>query len=272
MSLSDRATIIGIPYSPWSMQARWVFHLHRLPYRFEPYMVMLGEPVLRARLSRIEGRLVREKLSVPVLVDGSRVVHDSRAIAELADEEGVRVRGGRTLFPREQLAAMDRWLDRLELAKKAGRLLATERMLGDDAAILGAMPEGWPGVLKRASLPVGRRASRFILDKYGGRSFEGPDGKPGHYDQAGLRALVRDVLVAAADTLERHRYLLGDELTFADLSLVTALQFVSPSPALARMDAAFTRTWTDEALAKELSGLLATRDRFLEQHPYKSPR
>lgn len=272
MTLSDRATIVGIPYSPWSLQARWVFHLHRLPYRFEAYMPMLGEPVLRARLSRIEGRFVREKLSVPVLVDGARVVHDSRAIAELADEEGVRVRGGRTLFPREHLPALDRWLDRLELAKKAGRLLATERMLGDDGAILGAMPSSWPGVVKRASLPVGRRATRFILDKYGGRSFEGPDGRAGSYDTAGLRGLVRDVLVAAADTLERHGHLVGDELTFADLSLVTALQFVAPSPRLVSMDAAFTRAWTDDALARELPSLLAARDRLLEEHPYKSAR
>lgn len=272
MTLSPRATIVGIPYSPWSLQARWVFHLHRLPYRFEPYTPMIGEPVLRARLSRTEGRLVREKLSVPVLLDERRVVHDSRAIAELADEEGVALRKTPSLFPREHFEALDRWLDRLELAKKAGRLLATERMLEDDAAILGSMPSSWPGVLKRASLPMGRRACRFILDKYGGKSFAGPSGRPGEYDRAGLTNLLRDVLVSASDTLARHPYLVGDRLTFADLSLVSALQFVAPSPSLVKTDAAFTRAWTEPTLVKELASLLAARDRILDAHPYKLPR
>ncbi len=272
MTLSASATLIGIPYSPWTLQARWVFHLHRLPYRLEAYLPMLGEPGLRARLSRLEGRLVRERLSVPVLIDGRRVVHDSRAIAELADEDGVRARGGRTLFPREQVEVLDRWLGRLELAKKAGRLLATERMLEDDQAILGGMPPSWPGLVKRASLPVGRRATRYILDKYGGRSFEGPDGRPGDYDHAGLRALVREVLLAAQDTLERHRYLLGEQLTFADLALATTLQFVAPSPKLVTLDPAFARSWADRALASELGPLLAARDRILEAHPFRSAR
>ncbi|MBX7194162.1 MAG: glutathione S-transferase N-terminal domain-containing protein [Sandaracinaceae bacterium] len=271
MRLSSRATIVGIPYSPWSLQARWALHLHRVPYRFEAYTPMIGEPVLRARLSRIEGRLVREKLSVPILIDGPRVVHDSRAIAELVDEEAV-ARGERTLFPRESLEALDRWLDRLELAKKAGRLLATERMADDDEAILASMPPSWPGVVKRASLPVGRRACRFILDKYGGASFEGPSGRPGAYDREGLRSLLRDVLVAAQDTIARYDHLVGEELTFADLSLVTTLQFVAPSHELLTTSAAFDRSWSDPALAKELAPLLAARDRILAAHPYKPAR
>ena len=272
VSLSPRATMIGIPYSPWSLQARWVFHLHRLPYRFEAYTPMIGEPVLRARLSRVEGRLVREKLSVPVLLDERRVVHDSRTIAELADEEGVALRKTDSLFPREHFEALDRWLDRLELAKKAGRLLATERMLDDDDAILGSMPPSWPGVIKRASLPMGRRACRYILDKYGGKSFAGPNGQPGDYDRAGLTNLLRDVLVSASDTLARHPYLVGDRLTFADLSLATTLQFVSPSQALVKADAAFLRAWTEPSLAKELATLLAARDRMLAEHPYRIAR
>jgi glutathione S-transferase len=272
VSLSPGAVLVGIPYSPWTLQARWVFHLRRLPYRFEAYLPMLGEPALRARLSRLEGRLVREKLSVPVLLDGRRVVHDSRAIAELADEEGLRARGGESLFPREALEPLDRWLGRLELARKAARVLATERMLADDAAILGGMPGAWPSVVKRASLPVGRRATRYILEKYGGRAFEGPDGKPGHFDQAGLRALVRDVFLAAQDTYERHRYLVGDRLTFADLSAASALQLVAPSPALCAMEPSFARAWTDPWLERELPLLLRARDRILEAHPYRGAR
>jgi glutathione S-transferase len=272
VSLSPRATIVGIPYSPWSLQARWVFHLHRLPYRFEAYTPMIGEPVLRARLSRLEGRFVRETLSVPVLLDDGRVVHDSRAIAELADEEGVASGRASTLFPRASFEALDRWLDRLELAKKAGRLLATERMADDDDAILASMPPSWPGVMRRASLPVGRRACRYILDKYGGKSFEGPHGRPGTYDRAGLRNLLRDVLVAAQDTLARHPFLVGDHVTFADLSLATTLQFVAPSQALVKAEPAFVRAWTDDALAKELAPLLAARDRLLEAHPYRLAR
>lgn len=268
MSLSPGATLVGIPYSPWTLQARWVLHLRRVPYRFEAYLPMLGEPALRARLSRLEGRLVRETLSVPVLLDGRRVIHDSRAIAEVVDELAPP---GEGLFPREHLEVLDRWLGRLELARKAARVLATERMLADDDAILGGMPPRWPSLVKRASLPVGRRATRYILEKYGGRAFEGPDGKPGAYDEAGLRALVRDVMLAAQDAYARHRYLVGERLSFADLALVSALQMVSPSPALVPMDRAFARAWTDP-LARELAPLLAVRDRLVEAHPYRGPR
>lgn len=271
MTLSPGALLVGIPYSPWTLQARWVLHLRRVPYRFEAYLPMLGEPGLRARLSRLEGRLVREPLSVPILLDGRRVVHDSRAIAELVDEETRASHGGETLFPREHVEALDRWLGRLELARKAARVLATERMLTDDAAILGGLPSAWPGLVKRASLPVARRAARYILEKYGGRAFESPDGRPGTYDEAGLRALVRDVLVAAQDAYARHRYLVGDRLSFADLSLVSALQMVSPSPALFPMDPAFARAWTDP-VARALEALLAVRDRLVAEHPYRRVR
>lgn len=272
MSLSPRATIVGIPYSPWSVQARWVFHLHGLPYRFEPHMPMVGDPVLRARLSRLEGRLVRETLSVPVLIDERRVVHDSRAIAELADEHGVRTSGHASLFPRAHFEALDRWLDRLELAKRAARLLATARMLEDDGAILGAMPASWPNVVKRASLPLGRRTCQYILDKYGGQSFDGPDGRPGDHDRESLRKLVRDLLVAASDALERHPYLVGEQLTFADLALVTTLQFLAPSQALVRTDERLARAWSDPVLATELAPLLEARDRLLAAHPFQRAR
>lgn len=270
MPLRD-ATLVGLAYSPWTLQARWALHHHRLPYRFEPYLPMLGEPALRARLSRLEGRVVLETLSVPILFEGGRAVHDSRAIAEHVDVEGVHA-GTPTLFPPELVESLDRWLHRLEQAKRAARILATQRMLKDDAAILGGMPERWPWLVRRASLPIGRRATQYILDKYGGRSFEGADGRPSELDEAGLLALVRDVLVAAEDTLGRHRYVLGDALTFADFALATTLQFVKPSPALVKLDPAFAASWTDARLERELGRLLDYRDRLVEQHPFRRAR
>jgi glutathione S-transferase len=264
VSTSANALVIGIPYSPWTLQARWAFQHHRAPYRFEPYVPMVGEPALRARLSRRETRFVREKLSVPILLDGTRTVHGSREIAEYVDRSST---GHPSLFPREQLDAMDRWLTRLEQAKRAGRVLATERLMESDSALVESMPSAWPGLVKRASIPVARRACRFILDKYGGRSFEGRDGAPGEHDQSSLRGLLREVLLNAQDTLERHPFLLGDTLTFADFALVTTLQFVSPSPELVRLGASFQAAWSDAALASELTQLFDARERILKASP-----
>gem|GEM_PF-1115470 len=264
MSTPANALLVGIPYSPWTLQARWAFHHHSAPYRFEPYVPMVGEPTLRARLSRREGRIVREKVSVPILLDRTKSVHGSREIAEYIDRAGDPTR---TLFPREHLDAMDRWLTRLEQAKRAGRVLATERLMESDSALLESMPPTWPGLVKRASIPVARRACRYILDKYGGRSFEGRDGAPGDHDQSSLRALLREVLLNAQDTLERHPFMLGETLTFADLALVTTLQFVKPSPALITLGSSFTQAWSDASLASELAPLFEARERILTASP-----
>ena len=228
---------------------------------------MVGEPALRARLSRRESRFVRERISVPILLDGTRTVHGSREIAEYIDRASDPKR---TLFPREHLDAMDRWFTRLEQAKRAGRVLATERLMESDSALIDSMPPAWPGLVKRASIPVARRACKYILDKYGGRSFEGRDGAPGDHDHSSLRALLREVLLNAQDTLERHPFMLGDTLTFADFALVTTLQFVKPAPALITLGSAFTRAWSDAELAAELTSLFAARERILTSSPMRS--
>ena len=222
---------------------------------------------MRARLSRRESRIGRVRISVPILLDGTRSVHGSREIAEYIDRAGDPKR---TLFPREHLDAMDRWLTRLEQAKRAGRVLATERLMHSDIALIDSMPPAWPGLMKRASIPVARRACKYILDKYGGRSFEGRDGAPGDHDQSSLRALLREVLLNAQDTLERHPFMLGDTLTFADFALVTTLQFVKPTPALVTLGLAFTQAWSDAVLASELTTLFAARERILTSSPMRS--
>ena len=139
-----------------------------------------------------------------------------------------------------------------------------------DAALLDSMPSAWPGLVKRASIPVARRACKYILDKYGGRSFEGRDGAPGDHDQSSLRTLLREVLLNAQDTLERHPFMLGDTLTFADFALVTTLQFVKPSPALITLGPALTQAWSDAALGSELTSLFAARERILTASPMRS--
>lgn len=224
---------------------------------------MLGEAALRARIMRRERRVALERLSVPILFEGERVLHDSRVIAEHADELAAR-EGRATLFPHEQLEALDRWLDRLELAKRALRLLATERMLSDEASLLAAMPAGFPHLVRRASLPMGRLAARFILDKYGG-AFDAHDGRPSRDDREGLRKLALDVLGAADDALARRAHLVGEQLTFADLALVTTLQFVDPSPALSVVIPAFR----DDPLRRALPRLLDARDRLLATHAFQ---
>ena len=54
-------TLYSIPYSPWSMRARWALDHHRIPHRSREWVPLLTEPVLRQivelQLKKIGARL-----------------------------------------------------------------------------------------------------------------------------------------------------------------------------------------------------------------------
>ena len=56
-------TLIHIPYSPWSLRARWALDDAGVEYRTKSYQIMLGALGLRLRLGKFRG-----KVTVPVLI------------------------------------------------------------------------------------------------------------------------------------------------------------------------------------------------------------
>lgn len=239
--------LIGLAASPWTLQARWALLHHGIAHSFEPYLPMLGEPLLRARLG-----FPRGPVSVPVLLGQDDALRDSVAIARYADVQG----RGAPLFARELDEPMRRWLKQLDLARAAGRALVGAKTLESDAALDDGIPERWPELVRRASLPVARVAMRYLLSKHGAQ----------HVDTEACRSVLREALLSARDTYARRPYVLGERFTFADMAVVSTLQFVDPTPLLFRIGDGISRAFTDEALKHELAPLLAARDRIVRTH------
>ncbi|MCZ7687620.1 MAG: glutathione S-transferase domain-containing protein [Sandaracinaceae bacterium] len=74
--------LIGLAYSPWSIKAKWALDHHAIPYRYTHHLPMLGEPLLRLRTGRLEGRV-----SVPLLVTDAGPIEGSFEIARFAERE-----------------------------------------------------------------------------------------------------------------------------------------------------------------------------------------
>ena len=238
--------LVLLPYSPWSIKARWALDHHRVEHRVEVYLPMLGEPLLRARMGWPQGTI-----TVPVLFDGGRVVRDSLAIARHAESIG----RGAPLFPEGRDADVAHWNGLADVVARAGRALVTPRLRRSPAALIESMPPSIPRPLRGASLPAAELAVKYIASKYAVREEEAEQD----------RGTIRWTLRKLRDALERGDHVLGS-LSYADVAMIAALQMVVPSRALAELGDATVRAWTDETLAREHGDVLAWRDRMVEQH------
>lgn len=256
----DAPRLLAIPLSPWSLRARWALEHHRRPYCFEAYTPMLGEPLLRARLGFPAG-----PVSVPVLFYGARrlgpsserrAIAGSMQIARHAEEGSAQP----PLFPREHDDAIHRWDAIAEAIASAGRHLSTARMLRDERAI----EESVPAALRRVPLAgsLARRVVSYVGDKYGA------EGAREHDD----RRAMRHGLDRIRERVMEHGHLIGDALSYAELAIVTALQFVRPASALVRLGPGIQGAWTEAAMAREYHDVLGWRDRILAAHPPRARR
>ena len=75
-------TLIWLPYSPWSIKARWALEHHGIPHSPLLYVPMVGEPLLRLRTGKLF-----EKATVPTLLGEGFTLTDSWDIAQLAEKE-----------------------------------------------------------------------------------------------------------------------------------------------------------------------------------------
>jgi glutathione S-transferase len=241
------ARLISLHLSPWSEKARWALDHHRVPYAVEPYMPMLGEPLLRLRTGRLTG-----PVTVPILFDGDDALFDSFAIARHAERKG----SGAPLFPAEHLAEITRWNDRTNEALTAGRAVVLTRMKTSLGAQQEALPRFIPAALRTALASTSQLILRFMASKYDiARGLEGAEARV---------TAVFDELRAA---LDGRAYLLDGDLTYADITAAVMLQMVRPvRDAFIRLGPATRACWTSPELEKRYPDLLEWRDQLYDKH------
>lgn len=237
----SRPHLVSLPYSPWSLKAKWALDHHRVRYRLGTHLPMLGEPLLRLRTGRWSG-----KVSVPILLTEAGAVMESDAIARWADAHGE----GEPLFPPGLEAEIERWNDIADEVLDAGRARVIERSLASREALLESVPG--PRVLGPLLVPVGKMGARFLARKYGS-------------DRAGGREVIERGLATLREALDGDPFLVGDRFTFADVAMAAALACVRPPGARwDHLGDASRACWTDEGLAEEYAELLEWRDGLFE--------
>lgn len=235
--------LIALPYSPWSIAAKWALEHHAVPHRYTSYLPMLGEPLLRYWTGRWRGGA-----SVPVFVTDAGPVQGSDAIARWADAGG----DGAPLFP--EGAAVEPWVDRSNRLLDAARALVIEASLRSPAALVESVPG--PRALGPALVPVGKLGARFLARKYRASN-----------DAEACERIVREELEALRGALRDRETLVGDTFTFADLTMACAVGGVAPpGEAIDHLGPASRRCWTRAELADEFQDVVAWRDRVLEAH------
>lgn len=239
----SKQRLIAIAYSPWSIKAKWALDHHAVPYRYEHYLPMLGEPLLRARIGRLRGRV-----SVPVLLTDDGVIEGSWDIARFAERTG----GGDPLFPRGREEEIARWNARSEVMLDAGRALSLGRMLRSREALIENVPGG--AALGGLVAPIGALGVRFVASKY---VREG--------DETAHREELRTGLSALRAAIAKGDHLLGT-LSYADVAMAVTLAFVAPlGPKRDHLGEATRACWTIEDLRDEFADVVAWRDRIVQQ-------
>lgn len=240
--------LIHLGYSPWSEKARWALDLRQIRYTSREYLPMLGEPLLRYWSGRWTG-----KVTVPMLLHGRKVISDSFAIAQFAEQFGL----GAPLFAGgAEDPQMASWNARSEAVLSAGRTLVLQRILNSPAALRENTPK-WlrlPGLLGTLLAAI---ATRFLARKY----------KTSLFDSAAIDGILRDILKQLRAALADERACIFLHFSYADMAMAVALQVISPQPGKwMRLGPASRVCWTHPELANEFSDLLAWRDNLYAKH------
>lgn len=237
MNASPLPLLVGESFSPWTQKARWALERCAVPFDYREYTPTLSEPALRWRLRQWSG-----PVSVPVLIAGRQAVRGSWEIARHA----AALTGDGRLGDFETIAP---WNELSEAALAEARSRVVRGVLADPDALDEASAAVVPAPLQRPLRFVARDAARRLDRKYR------------HLVRPGALRLALDRTRAG---LCRHG---NDFLTgtfgYADIAMAVVLEAIAP---IARTEPplgpATRRCWSDAALAKEFTDLLAWRDRL----------
>ena len=244
--MSDVPTLLTLHVSPWSERARWALDHHRIAYRQEAHVPVLGERKLR----RIVGPS-KPRATVPVLVTRDGVIDDSSDIALYADRIGT----GTKLVPDRHRDEIERWVKKVDDAMGVARALILAKTLASPGALDEATPMV-PNWLRPLLRPIARRATRAFVKKYALELGE----------RDAQVAAVRAILVELRRALGGRDTMLG-EITYADVAAATLMQGIAPvDDRRIRLLPATRAVWTQDDLAREFSDLVLWRDRLYDAH------
>ena len=238
-------TLYYIPFSPWSLKARFALRHHGVGVESRVYNPVLDELSMRLRLRKARGRL-----TVPVLFTPEEVLTDSWQIATYAE----RIGSGTPLFPASKLEEIKAWNSASERLLSAGRARAMVRATHDPDAIVETLPESvrrYPFV----AAPVGKLGIRLFNLKYGIR----PDDLLLH--ESTLRLELDHLRRTLSDG---RRYLLR-EFSYADVTMALALQLLEPLPETP-MGPRSRAVGTDDVVKASYGDLLRWRDAVHAAH------
>lgn len=232
--------LFAASYSPFTERAAWALDHHQVPYQRIEHTPMLGEPLLRLRTGAWRG-----KLTIPMYVDDEgHLLRDSVEIARHVDARGT----GAKLF----VDGVEPWVTKSNAFLEAGRALLLPRLLAaGPAAQRESLPSWIPKVLRGALAGMARTGTRYIAKKYATR------------DQAATaEPTMRRVLEDVRATLKHGgRHLVGDRLTFADISMAAAIQMIKPVDHPTNpLGPNARQAWTHESLARDFADVVAWRD------------
>lgn len=237
-----KPTLVGLTYSPWTQRARWALDHHRLGYDFEPYLPVVGEPLLRLRARKLSGRV-----SVPVLLTPHGSITDSLAIARHADSVG----SGERLVDGHE-AAVARFVDLAEKALHAARALVLRAVDQNPLAQEESVSLPLPSALKR---PVARFGTWALATKWSARMSE-EEGE----------SRVASVLEELRRALGGKPYLDGS-FSFADMAMAGVVQSIAPvDDRFIRLAPGTRQSWSRPTLARRFSDMVEWRDALFEKH------
>jgi len=221
------------------VRARWALDHHGVAYGWSEYLPIFGEPALRLATRRLRGRL-----TVPVLIEGRRVIDDSFEIARHAETLG----GGPPLMADKGAAA--HWNAVADRISDGGRLRTTALVSRSREAKRDSLPKGLAWALPVADLGVAYLTRKYDL---GAASIEQAQSQ-----MADACQLVSDAL--AGDYLGAH-------FGYADIAIACALQFIDPVDGrYIRLGEHAAACWRTPALADRFRHLLDWRDRVFAEH------
>jgi glutathione S-transferase len=240
--------LYSIPFSPWSEKARWALDHHRVDYEVVEHLLLVGDLRLRVLLRKPTGRV-----TVPVLDDGGVLFTDSWDIARHADTIGA----GPRLFPPGKEAEIEAWNRRAEAAASAARAMMVLKVVDEPEAAKAMLPRQIPEGIAPLVVPVARGAMALFAAKYRMR------------DGAGSHLAAAEEALDAIDAALAHGrdYLIGDALTYADITVACALQGVSPvDKRFMPIGPGGRASWTHPELSARYPRLFAWRDALYEKH------
>lgn len=239
-------TLVGLSYSPWTHRARWALDHHGIKYKFQHYLPVVGEPMLRLRTRRFSG-----KVSVPVLLTPHGALTDSLDIVRHADSIG----SGSKLHDGHE-AAITKWSAIAESALDAARGLVLRAVENSPRAQEESVTLPMPNALKG---PTAKFGTWMLTRKWQARL---PDDEA----EARIVSALEQLRTALDGPVTRKEYLDG-EFSLADMLMAGVVQTVQPARDKYIPLAPATReAWTRSTLAARFGDLVGWRDQLLEKH------